>query len=159
MNYSNKQPKFQKETGFYTVLKKRAKDYLDAEAITRYADSRWYGKAFFLIAAFVALVVTLYANGHHPILLLGAYSLMGFLIVIIGLNIGHDAAHGSISRHKKVNTAFLLVFDLIGANSYVWKLRHIHAHHPFPNVINWTATSNSQSWFASFLPIDSGYFT
>jgi linoleoyl-CoA desaturase len=47
----------------------------------------------------------------------------------------HDAAHGSISKNKFVNSVFLYIgFALIGVNGHLWKYRHLQKHHPFPNV-------------------------
>jgi linoleoyl-CoA desaturase len=61
---------------------------------------------------------------------------MGPLAILIGINVAHDAAHASISRFPIVNRCFLFLFDLLGANSYMWKNRHVFSHHSFPNILN-----------------------
>lgn len=65
-----------------------------------------------------------------------AYVAMGPLAILIGLNIAHDAAHGAISQNRKINNFFLLTFDFLGANSYIWKSRHVFSHHSFPNIVH-----------------------
>lgn len=37
---------------------------------------------------------------------------------------------------KKKNW-ILFLFNLVGANSYIWKKRHIESHHTYPNIDGW----------------------
>ena len=37
------------------------------------------------------------------------------------------------------NAIFELIFGLQGINGYLWKIRHNHSHHPFPNVYDYDA--------------------
>lgn len=62
--------------------------------------------------------------------------LMGPMAILIGINVAHDAAHGAISKHNFINKLFLFLFDLLGANSYMWKMRHVSSHHVYPNILN-----------------------
>lgn len=52
----------------------------------------------------------------------------------IGMGVMHDAIHGSYSKHKKVNTLLGYTFNLIGANSSVWKIQHNVLHHTYTNI-------------------------
>jgi linoleoyl-CoA desaturase len=40
-------------------------------------------------------------------------------------------------KQKKANSLLLYLLDLLGANSYIWKIKHIKLHHSFPNVAGW----------------------
>jgi len=40
-------------------------------------------------------------------------------------------------KSKLINKAYVYFFDLMGANSYIWKMRHIRLHHNYPNVMGW----------------------
>ena len=60
-----------------------------------------------------------------------AYILLGFMLVIIFLNLIHEASHNTLFRGKKKNQRYMLVFDLIGANSYMWNKRHVVLHHNY----------------------------
>jgi linoleoyl-CoA desaturase len=51
-----------------------------------------------------------------------------------GVNIGHDAIHGAISSNRKVNVFFGYLFNVAGANAYVWNIRHNQIHHTYPNI-------------------------
>ncbi|MBV9961527.1 MAG: fatty acid desaturase [Parafilimonas sp.] len=65
------------------------------------------------------------------------YFMMGFLLVLNFLNLIHEAVHGTLFKNKRVNNWYVHFFDLMGANSYIWKIRHIRLHHNYPNVMGW----------------------
>jgi linoleoyl-CoA desaturase len=66
--------------------------------------------------------------------MLGLAIVLGMFKAFIGFNVCHDAIHGSYSSNEKVNQAFALVFNLIGANASVWKVTHNIVHHMFTNI-------------------------
>lgn len=70
-------------------------------------------------------------------LYLGLFALMGITLVLLYLNVYHEAAHDNIYKSKLLNKLALMGFDLVGANSYIWKKRHIQSHHNYPNVDGW----------------------
>jgi len=74
-------------------------------------------------------------NAHSFILLAFSYLAFGFFFLILGINIGHDAAHNCVTGYKKIdNIIFQLIFGLQGLSGYVWRLRHNFSHHIFPNI-------------------------
>ncbi|WP_317040239.1 fatty acid desaturase [Hymenobacter psychrophilus] len=66
--------------------------------------------------------------------------LLGACNAGIGFNICHDALHGSFSANKRVNRVFSLLFNLVGANPYVWNLTHNVVHHTTPTFPATTRT-------------------
>ena len=64
-----------------------------------------------------------------------SYIFLGVLIPLIFLNIIHDAAHFTLFKNKKLNLWLTYIFDLIGTNSYIWRMRHLQSHHIYPNVL------------------------
>jgi len=61
--------------------------------------------------------------------------LLGFVSTCVAYNICHDAAHGTFSSNKMINNIiYYFTFNMLGTNAYLWKIRHQHAHHIFPNV-------------------------
>jgi linoleoyl-CoA desaturase len=73
--------------------------------------------------------------GNTPWIYYACFIAMGLLLVIIYLNVIHDAVHHTIFKSRRLNEAFVYIFDLIGANSFIWKNRHIRFHHNYPNVM------------------------
>jgi linoleoyl-CoA desaturase len=120
---------------FFNTLKNRINTYFERSETSKYADSRFYLKALFLVVLYSFLyVVVLYLTPSFGSFL--AYILLGPIAILMGLNIAHDAAHGAISANPKINKLFLHTFDLLGANSNIWKNRHVFSHHTYPNILN-----------------------
>lgn len=72
------------------------------------------------------------SNAWQAILL--AISL-GLAVAGVAFSIGHDANHGAFSNSRRLNRVLGLTFDMIGASSYVWRLKHNHAHHSYTNIV------------------------
>jgi len=75
--------------------------------------------------------------GTNVYILYGCYFFFGCSIVFNFLNIIHDAVHNTLFRRKWINALYVYLLDLLGANSYSWKVRHIRLHHNYPNVMGW----------------------
>ena len=86
---------------------------------------------FFLLYALALL------NVHNIGLFFLFYGIMGITTLLIFLNLIHEAVHGLVFEKHWKNKAMLYVFDLIGANSYIWKRRHNILHHGFQNIAGW----------------------
>ncbi|WP_296700702.1 acyl-CoA desaturase [Algoriphagus sp.] len=125
----------QETDGFYEEVKRDVATYLKKSSSGGYATKFFYTKALLLIGIYISLyIILLYAN--QSIVALTAMVLMGPIAIFIGINVAHDAAHGSIAKKQWMNNSFLLLFDFLGANSYIWKKRHVFSHHIFPNILN-----------------------
>lgn len=59
---------------------------------------------------------------------------IGAFSAFIGFNVCHDAIHGAYSSKKWVNKSLGLIFNLIGANAYVWSITHNKIHHTYTNI-------------------------
>lgn len=125
---------FQKENAFFKALQQRVFEQLKQESSGRYAPWTWYLKALTLAGIYLSAYALLLMLAREGFWICLPYAVLGFATTLIGLNIGHDAAHESISRHSWVNRLCLWSFDLLGANAYLWQLRHLYGHHPYPNV-------------------------
>ena len=128
--------RYRKETDdFYQKLSARIEEYFKQNALSRYATPFFFFKAFLLIGSYVGLYFLLLFSANSTIAF-WSMVLMGPFAILIGINVAHDAAHGSISKKKWVNATLLILFDLLGANSYMWKRRHVFSHHAFPNILD-----------------------
>ncbi len=65
------------------------------------------------------------------------YFVLGLMVVIMFLNLIHEASHNTLFKNKANNRRFMLLFDMIGASSYMWNKRHLRLHHNFTNVDGW----------------------
>ncbi|HEX5023816.1 MAG TPA: fatty acid desaturase [Agriterribacter sp.] len=89
--------------------------------------------------------------GKTPGVLYGCYFSMGILIVLNYLNIVHDAVHHNIFRSRRANEWYAYLFDIMGANSFIFKARHVRFHHNYPNVDGWD-TDIDQSALVRIVP-------
>ena len=85
--------------------------------------------AFYLGCYLMALY-----GASHPAVFLAGFAMMGVVSVLMFINLIHDAVHHHIFRRKSYNEAYLLLFDLMGGNSFIWKKRHLLLHHNFQNI-------------------------
>ncbi|MBM4187034.1 MAG: acyl-CoA desaturase [Gemmatimonadetes bacterium] len=61
-------------------------------------------------------------------------AVMGLGFAGIGFAIVHDALHGAYSSKPWINKALGRLFDLLGANGYLWKITHNVIHHTYTNI-------------------------
>jgi linoleoyl-CoA desaturase len=66
--------------------------------------------------------------------MLGLMVLLGIGFAGIGFAVTHDALHGAYSENPRVNGAIGWLFDLLGANGYMWKITHNVIHHTYTNI-------------------------
>ena len=115
---------------------------------------RWVKlKTFLFPLLYIAAYVIALQQKEHVFLFYTCFVLMGMFMVMIYLNIIHDAGHNAIFKAKKTNESLLLLLDLLGANSYIWKIKHVQLHHDFPNVAGWDSDVQ-QHGLIKFFPSD-----
>lgn len=94
-------------------------------------------KAILFPLLYIAVYAVALTRGQQPLVLYSCYVLMGALLVFIFLNLVHDAVHQSLFDAAWANRLYVYFFDLMGANSYVWSIRHRKLHHNYPNIMGW----------------------
>jgi linoleoyl-CoA desaturase len=120
---------------FFSTLNQKVEAHFAEKRLSKLANSFFFLKAFLLIGVYVTLYSLVLFSANEK---LAFFSMifMGPFAILIGINVAHDAAHNSISAKAWVNKVFLACFDLLGANSYMWRRRHVYSHHAFPNILN-----------------------
>jgi linoleoyl-CoA desaturase len=108
-------------------------------------------KAIFFPLLYLTAWLTAMRWGNSQWIYYSCYLALGALLVLIYLNVIHDAVHHTIFKSRRVNEAFVYIFDLMGANSFIWKNRHVRFHHNYPNVNGWD-TDIEQSKLARVFP-------
>lgn len=106
-------------------------------------------KVFILPAIYLGLyIIMLFTNKAGYLYFL--YSLMGFMAVIIFSNLIHELCHGNVFKSRRFNALAYLLFDFLGANSYIWQKRHLNLHHKYPNTNGWDADVEQKGPIAIF---------
>ncbi len=118
---------------FYSTLKRKVALYFESNGLTRYGGSKIYRKAIILVSLYLLTYISLFIFTNIWFLMM-SYIMMGILMIVIGINLGHDAVHNAVSSNKKINNLFKYSFELLGASSYAWEKRHVQGHHIYPNI-------------------------
>ena len=118
---------------FVSTLRKRVNLHFKENDITKKANSFMYGKIAFYLVGLALSYASLFVFSSFAINLV-SWSLVGFFAAFSALNICHDAIHGSLSANQKTNRFFGNVFNVLGANDYVWKYAHNMVHHSYTNI-------------------------
>ncbi len=91
-------------------------------------------KAVFYVLLFICGYVGILFSDTFFILVVW-YTVLGFASVFLGLNFAHDFSHNAIFKSRKLNAnLFEGLFMLMGISGYLWKKRHVHSHHNYPNT-------------------------
>ncbi len=129
-------PKFPSVTNsLHTDLKNRVQQYFDEKGIKSTGTSKLFTKAFILVIALVAVYVHLLFFTPVWYLALGECIIMGGLVAAIGFNVMHDGSHGSFSTKKGLNRVAASSISLLGANHFMWNMKHNMIHHSFTNIV------------------------
>ena len=130
-------PRFsnRRSTDFSKVLRSRVNVYFKKNNLSIHANSSMIFKTICMLSLFfVPLIIINTGIVNATGLLFALYITSGFGMSGIGMGIMHDAIHGSYSKNKRTNLILGYSFNLIGANSFIWRLQHNVLHHTFPNV-------------------------
>lgn len=121
--------------GFAREVRRRVTSHLSASGTTRYADGRLWFKAVLYAAIAVAAYGAILSNQFSPWQMLLLANVVGAAVLLLAINVAHDAAHDALTRHRWLNQIIqTVIFTLLGASAYLWRLRHVKSHHIFPNV-------------------------
>ncbi len=117
----------------YSQIKEKARLYMSGYKSKNATVALWL-KTFILILL-IGVSYSCLLHAHSFGVLLFSFIAFGFVSLLLGINIGHDAAHNCVTgNHKIDNIIFQLIFGLQGLSGYVWKMRHNFSHHIFPNI-------------------------
>ncbi len=120
---------------FFKTLRQRVNDYFTSSNKSKFGGGRLIFKMGVMLALFFVPFFTLLFGGiSSPWLFIGLWMLMGLGIAGIGVNIMHDANHGSFSKNKFINNSVRLVMNLLGGDASIWRLQHNVLHHTYTNI-------------------------
>lgn len=127
-NDSNKQ--------FQSELRKRVDSYFKDNSLRKSGNYKLYFKT---IVMFAAYLVPYFLINFSVFESKGIWALMAVLMGLgmagIGMNVMHDANHGSYSGNKTFNKILgFFSIGLLAGNSMNWRIQHNMIHHTYTNV-------------------------
>lgn len=123
-----------KKSPFFQSLKEKVDCYFTANQLHPSGNSKLLFKSIFQIGSALVLYVLLvfFTPGLAISVLLCA--LLGMNLAVIGFNIMHEGGHQSFSKHKWLNSTSAYFLNVLGGNSYFWKIKHNINHHTYTNI-------------------------
>jgi len=119
---------------FFSTVRNRVEEYFSNNGQSIHANGTMFLKCVVILLSFI-LTYGLIMSGVLPA---WAYipmaGLHGFTAALIGLNIAHDAIHGSFSSKPFWNRYMGRLLCVIGANDYLWRVKHNKIHHTYTNI-------------------------
>ncbi|MFO0505596.1 MAG: fatty acid desaturase family protein, partial [Chryseotalea sp.] len=120
---------------FANTLNLRVNQYFKNNNISKYGNIEMYTKTLFMFTLyFTPYTLILTQVVTNPIGMFALIFLMGLGLAGIGLSVMHDANHGAYSSKNWVNKLFGYSLNLVGANSFNWRVQHNVLHHTYTNV-------------------------
>jgi len=122
------------QDSFLKDVQDRVDQYFQSENISKNANTQMVIKTILIFSGYIGTYLLIISNLISPWGMLILALVHGFLTAMIGLNIGHDAIHGSYSKSPGLNKFLGLTFNMLGANDYVWSISHNIVHHTYTNI-------------------------
>jgi len=123
-----------KQSPFFTSLKEKVNRYFSDNNIRIHGNKKLYIKSGIQIASAIILYVTLVFFTPGTVLSLLLCSLLGINLAVIGFNVMHEGGHQSFSRYKWLNTIGAYFLNILGGNTFFWKIKHNISHHTYTNI-------------------------
>jgi linoleoyl-CoA desaturase len=125
---------FRPKGRFHAELKARVDAYFQQTGLARDGGRAIVVKSAILLGT-LALAWSLFlAAGGAWWATLGFGVIAGLAMGGLGMAVQHDGGHGAFSSRGRWNRVSAGVLDLMGASSYVWRVKHGHLHHTYPNI-------------------------
>jgi linoleoyl-CoA desaturase len=132
---------------FYRTVKRRVQAYFDSTGKSRFADASIGLKATIYGGLVMAFYLLLLTGGFGPWISQLLAIAFGVSALLLSIAVAHDAAHDALTRYRWINRLVQLIcFTLVGADAYLWRLRHVKSHHTFPNVNGCDIDIDSNFW-------------
>lgn len=122
------------QNSFFNIIKKRADHYFAENNLHTAGNGKLYIKSMIQVLSALTLYVVLVFFTPPAGVALLLCGVMGFNLAIIGFNIMHEGGHQSFSRYLWLNNVAAYFLNVLGGNSYFWKVKHNINHHTYTNI-------------------------
>jgi linoleoyl-CoA desaturase len=119
---------------FIRDLKQRVNAYFEEQGLSQKANGLMVLKTVTMLLLTFGPYLLIMTGWFTSWQMLGLAIIMGVGAAGCGFSIAHDALHGAYSSNPRINAALGMVFDVLGANGYLWKITHNVIHHTYTNI-------------------------
>lgn len=120
---------------FHKDLRDGVNRYFETQALSKAAPAwMWLKVGTMLLMYFVPFILAVTLFHDSPALYILMFVFMGLGMAGIGMNVAHDANHGSLSPNRYVNRLLGSTLYFIGVDKAIWQQEHNVEHHTFTNI-------------------------
>jgi linoleoyl-CoA desaturase len=119
---------------FFQSLKGSVDNYFRSNKLKKTGNWELYLKTWIMIPGALGLYIFLLSGHYNRITGILTAIFLALTLVGIAFNVMHDACHGSYSGRKWVNNVMGLTMNALGANAFIWKVKHNILHHTYTNI-------------------------
>ena len=119
---------------FFITLQKRVRAYFKENNSKPRANFKFWGKAFVMGLIYWTPLVLILFMPMPTWAFFACWLIMGIGMAGIGMNVMHDANHGSVSNKQWVNKLLGASIYLLSGNVFTWKTQHNVLHHSYTNI-------------------------
>ncbi|GEQ87058.1 fatty acid desaturase [Patiriisocius marinistellae] len=119
---------------FFRTLNKRVNSYFKENNIQRTGNWKLHLKTVIMFAIYLTPYFLLLTLNFPTWAQLLFTILMGVGMAGIGMNVMHDANHGSYSSKKWINKIMGSSIYILAGNVYNWQVQHNVLHHTYTNI-------------------------
>lgn len=119
---------------FYATLQKKVRAYFNEVNDKPRANAKFWGKALVMTAIYWVPLFAILFISMPTWLFFVCWVIIGMGMAGIGMNVMHDANHGSVSEKGWINKTLGASIYLLSGNVFTWKTQHNVLHHSYTNV-------------------------
>jgi linoleoyl-CoA desaturase len=122
------------QSEFFSTVKSRVDAYFKENNLSKNANGLMYFKSVLFIGGLILFYGLIISNQFSPLAMLFLCVGLGMCAAFNGFNVCHDAIHGAYSANPVINKRLSYIFNMIGANAFVWSITHNVVHHTYTNM-------------------------
>ncbi len=123
-----------KQNLFFKALKDKVDHYFLNRKLDPSGNGRLYFKGIVQVLSALGLYVTLVFFTPGSLFSIALCFVLGMNLAVIGFNVMHEGGHQSFSKHNWLNKISAYSLNVLGGNSYYWKIKHNINHHTYTNI-------------------------
>jgi linoleoyl-CoA desaturase len=123
-----------KQSAFFDAIKVRVDAYFLKSGFKRSGNLKLYVKSTIQSVATIGIYFSLLFLHPAPWLAVLLCIMMGLCLAVLGFNIMHEGGHSAFSSRTWVNGVAAYFLNILGGNTYFWKIKHNVNHHTWTNI-------------------------
>ncbi|MFO8236211.1 MAG: acyl-CoA desaturase [Bacteroidales bacterium] len=130
----------EEKTDFMIELRKKADEYFENNNLSKHADFSVVVKSIVVLILYLGPYLLMMTGlvSATPLILL-CWIIMGLGMAGVGMDLMHDANHGSYSKNKRTNKILSFSLYILGGLPETWQIQHNTIHHAYTNIDGYDA--------------------